>query len=293
VGAYRECTRILGLDGYRVEQIEWGAEGSRPGMRIWLERRGIRGHTCSGCGRRTWQVRDAKLRTWQDLPWAAHRVTLIYRQRRVRCRACGIRSERISFAAPKARITRRLRQVIGLDCQSMPTSHAAVRHGVSWSKARRAERAFLAEWDRERPKRRPRHLGADEIHRGKRQKFSTVLTDLVHSEVLGLAPDRTEASLAGLLTTTLDPRQRAAVEAVCTDMHRVNHGRPSPSKCGLTRRLWWKCRKAGRKVYAKRKRARTRDPRQYAASLCSAVGRGRPGMNSGGNVHRFPSPARH
>src|SRR6266705_5553622 len=96
---------------------------------------------------------------------------------------------------PNAPITRRLRQVIGLDCQSMPTSHAAVRHGVSWSKARRAEQAFLSEWDRRRPKRRPRHLGADEIHRGKGQKFYTVLSDLVHGEVLGLVPDRTEESL--------------------------------------------------------------------------------------------------
>ena len=59
-----------------------------------------------------------------------------------------------------------------------------------------------------------RHLGADEIYRRKRQKFSTVLSDLVHGEAIGLAPDRTEASLAGLLTTCLDARQRAAVEAV-------------------------------------------------------------------------------
>lgn len=102
----------------------------------------------------------------------------------------------------------------------MPPSHAAIRHGVSWSKERRAERAFLAEWDRTRPHRRPRHLGADEIHRGKQQKFNTVLSDLVHGEVIGLAPDRTEGSLAGLLTAHLDARQRAAVDAVCTDMHR-------------------------------------------------------------------------
>jgi transposase len=47
-----------------------------------------------------------------------------------------------------------------------------------------------------------------------------VLSDLVHGEVIGLAKDRTEASLAGLLTTCLDTRQRAAVDAVCTDMHR-------------------------------------------------------------------------
>jgi len=220
VGSLRECTRILGLDGYRIEYLEWETDGPRARLLIWLERRGVRGYACSGCRRRTWHVRDAKPRTWDDLPWAAHPVTVIYLQRRVRCRTCGIRTERVEFADAKARITRRLRQVIGLDCQSMPTSHAAVRHGVSWSKARRAERAFLAEWDRARPRRRPRHLGADEIHRGKRQKFYTVLSDLVHGEVIGLAPERTEDSLAGLLTTTLDARQRAAVEAVCTDMHR-------------------------------------------------------------------------
>jgi len=147
-------------------------------------------------------------------------VTLVYAQRRVCCRHCGIRTERIDFADPKARVTRRLRQQIGLDCQSMPTSHAAIRHGVSWSKARRAEAAFLADWDRTRPKHRPRHLGADEIQRGKGQQFWTVLSDLVRGEVIGLARDRKEESLRTLLTSGLDARQRAAVTAVCTDMHR-------------------------------------------------------------------------
>jgi transposase len=167
----------------------------------------------------TRRVRSARDRTWDDLPWASHPVTLIYAQRRVRYRRCGVRTEAIEFADAKARVTRRLRQQIGVDCQSMPTSHAAVRYGVSWGKARRAEHAFL-DWDDQRPRRRPRHLGADEIHRGKAQKFYTVLSDLVHGEVIGLAKDRTEDSLAELLKTCLDARQRAAVEAVCTDMHR-------------------------------------------------------------------------
>jgi transposase len=219
VGSQRECTRILGLDGFRVERIEWDGEGARGAVRVHVERRGIRGYECSGCRRRTWRVRDQAKRTWDDLPWAEHRVRLIYCQRRVDCRTCGIRTERVAFADPKARITRRLRQVIGLDCQSMPTSHAAVRHGVSWSKARRAEKAFLTEWETTRPKYRPRHLGADEIHRGKAQKFYTVLSDLVHGEVIGLAKDRSDDSLAGLLNGCLDARQRAAVTAVCTDMH--------------------------------------------------------------------------
>jgi transposase len=102
----------------------------------------------------------------------------------------------------------------------MPTSHAAVRHAVSWGTARRAERAFLDVWDRTRQKRRPRHLGVDDIPRGKGQHFWTVLSDLVRGEVIGLQQDRSEDSLRPLLKDRMDARQRAAVEAVCRDMHR-------------------------------------------------------------------------
>ncbi len=217
MGSLRDCTWILGLSDYRVISVERQTDGR---LMIELERRGVRRYVCSGCGRRTGRVRDAKMRTWDDLPWAEHPVTLRYSLRRLWCQHCGIRTERVGFADPHARLTRRFRQRIGLDCQSMPTSHAAVRHAVSWGTARRAERAFLAAWDRTRPKHRPRHLGVDEIQRGKGQHFWTVLSDLVRGEVIGLQPDRSEDSLRTLLTQRLDARQRAAVEAVCADMHR-------------------------------------------------------------------------
>jgi len=217
VGSLRDCTWILGLTEYRVVAFEREDDGR---LIIAIERRGIRRYRCSGCGRRTGRVRDAKVRTWDDLPWAEHPVTLRYSLRRLWCRHCGIRTERVGFADPHARLTRRFRQRIGLDCQSMPTSHAAVRHVVSWGTARRAERAFLEAWDRTRPKHRPRHLGVDEIQRGKGQHFWTVLSDLVRGEVIGLQQDRTEASLRTLLHERLDARQRAAVPAVCLDMHR-------------------------------------------------------------------------
>ena len=46
-----------------------------------------------------------------------------------------------------------------------------------------------------------------------------MLSDLVHGEVIGLARDRTQESLSGLLREQLEERQRASVKAVCTDMH--------------------------------------------------------------------------
>ena len=220
MGSRRDCTWILGLSGFRVVATESAEDGADTRLVIRLERRGIRRYVCSGCGGRTGRVRSVHDRTWDDVPWASHHVTLVYAQRRVRCRRCGIRTERMEFADPKARVTRRLRQQIGVDCQSMPTSHAAVRHGVSWGKARRAELAFLTEWDRTRPRKRPRHIGLDEIQRGKGQRFWTVLSDIVHGEVIGLRQDRTEEAATALLTTDLTARQRAAITAVCTDMHR-------------------------------------------------------------------------
>jgi transposase len=139
-------SRILDLDGYRVKQVGFKKEGEFRRLLIDVERRGVRRYRCGGCNRPTGRVRDAKTRTWDDLPWGGNRVTLRYRLRRLRCRQCGVRTERIGFADQKARVTRRLRQQIGWDCQSMPVSPAAIRHGVSSGKARRAEYAFLREW---------------------------------------------------------------------------------------------------------------------------------------------------
>ena len=197
MGSHAECTRIHGLEGYRVKEVVFDGTEDRPRLPIRIERRWVRGHPCSGCGRRTWQVRDAADRTWDDLPWARYLVTLVYRQRRVCCRTCGIRTQRIGFADSKAGVTRRLHQPIWLGCQSMPTSRAALRRGVRWGNAGRAERAFLEAWDATRPTRRPRQLGADEIQRGKGYRFWTVLSDAVRGEVWHLARDRTERNLTG------------------------------------------------------------------------------------------------
>jgi transposase len=101
VGSRRDCTWILGLAGFRVVTTESDGESSASRLTIRIERRGLRGYPCSGCGGHVSRVRSARDRTWDDLSWAAHPVTLLYAQRRVRCRHCGIRTEWIEFADSK------------------------------------------------------------------------------------------------------------------------------------------------------------------------------------------------
>ena len=81
MGSRRDCTWVLGLPGFRVENIEGADDSGTTRLRVHLERHGRR-YPCSGCGRRISRVRSMKERTWDDLPWAAHPVTLIYPQRR-------------------------------------------------------------------------------------------------------------------------------------------------------------------------------------------------------------------
>ena len=92
---------------------------------------------------------------------------LRYRLRRLRCRTCGIRTERVGFAEPHARLTRLFRQRIGLNSQSMPPSHVAVRHAVSWGRRAGRNARFST-----RGTGRGRHtvpgIRVDEVQRGKR-----------------------------------------------------------------------------------------------------------------------------
>lgn len=55
---------------------------------------------------------------------------------------------------------------------------------------------------------------------GKGQRSCAVLSDVVHGEVMGLCQDPTEAAAIALLTEELTGRQRTAITAVCTGMHR-------------------------------------------------------------------------
>ena len=121
MGSHDQFTWILGLGGFRVERMDQHVGEVTTRLRIHIERRGGSRYPCGGCGRPTRRVRSAATRTWDDLPWAAHPVTLVYRQRRVSCRRCGIRTEQVEFFhSPRADLER-------ADVTSGDLAHVTVR----------------------------------------------------------------------------------------------------------------------------------------------------------------------
>ena len=181
MGSRRECTRILGLESFRVERIEWEADG--PDARH--VRSGLNGEASAAtnapavddgpgaceiprCGRGTTCRGPRTGSRWSTRSDASD------------VGPAAFAPKRVEFAdRPRARHAAAAPSRLGVDCQSMPTSHAAVRHGVSWSKARRAEHAFLGEWDchaSETPApisgggRDPPRQGAEVLHRALRSR---------------------------------------------------------------------------------------------------------------------------
>jgi transposase len=88
----------------------------------------------------------------RDLPWGTWTVWLVVEVHRVRCRRCGVRTERLPFLAGKARYTARLEAAVAQDCEHAPVSRVAVKWGLPPATVRRLDKRVLRRWAVGRPR---------------------------------------------------------------------------------------------------------------------------------------------
>ena len=209
--------RLLRRPGSGV--YRWDADEGANTLTLWIRPTAERpAYLCGGCGRVTQAVHSWTERRLRDLPWGTWRVWLRVEVHRVRCRRCGVRTERLPFVNGKAHYTARLEAAVTQECEAAPTSRVAQRWGVPPETVRRMDKRVLKRWaaDRSRP---PLHyLGVDEIFVGKMVKFLTVVSDLETGEPLWVGRERRRETLDQFFAEALPPARRRAVRAVCVDM---------------------------------------------------------------------------
>jgi transposase len=233
----RILTDILGFDGWKVTEAFFeSAAGKRVepvgGLsllretrvvlvveRRWLSRCG----QCGGPCRRVHEQLPA--RRWDDLPWAEHPVELRYAPVRVECPRCHARPvEMVAWADPYQRQTRRLQQRLAVEAASMPLTHVAALHGLSWLTVRRAEERAIARWEATRPAVPLRQVGVDEKWLGRRHKldhkFITLVSNLETGEPVWIGKGRSEDTFKRWLRS-LSLEQKATIELLAMDMHRA------------------------------------------------------------------------
>jgi transposase len=126
--------------------------------------------------------------------------------------------EKIEQLPSKAPFSKRFEEIVGQACESAAASQVARRFQLPESTVRAIDLRYLERWDRQRRKPVLRHIGVDEIHRGKKDKFLAVVSNLESGEPLWFGKDRKKETLDEYFRTELRSGQRKRIEAACVDM---------------------------------------------------------------------------
>jgi len=133
---------------------------------------------CSGCGRVGPVYDHQPARRFAFVPLGGIPVFLVYALRRVHCARCGVRVERVPWAAGKSPITRSLALYLADWAKLLSWQEVARRFGVNWRQVY-ALVDFVVGWGlRHREVSGVQALGIDEIQFGKGHQYLTVVYQL-------------------------------------------------------------------------------------------------------------------
>jgi transposase len=212
-----EFTRLLDWPGYRVYRQE--IDQKKKTMNIWVRRkRGNRKFECSGCGRKFTEVHDSRERAVRELPWSVYRTSVHIEVYRVKCPKCGVRVEKIPLIPSKAPYSERFEDAVGEAWESAAARQVARRIGLPESTVRAIDLRYLERCEAKRRLPPLRQMGVDEIYRGKKGKFLTVVCNLETGEPLWFGRERKKETLDEFFRTELVSRQRKRIQAACVDM---------------------------------------------------------------------------
>ncbi len=214
-----DWTRVLGWPGYRVYQNEIDEHGKK--LKLWVRRKKAELKLiCSGCSQHVSASRIHEIceREVRDLPCFEYSTTVVVETYRVRCPRCGIRAEKVAQLPSKAPYSKRFEDAVGQACESAAARQVARRMGLAASTVRAIDLRYLERWEASRRNRPLRQMGVDELYRGKKGKFLTVVCNLETAEPLWFGRERKKETLDEFFRSQLSSRQRKRIEAACVDM---------------------------------------------------------------------------
>ena len=188
-------------------------------MKLWVRRkRGNRVLRCPSCGRRVQDIHEVYEREVRDLPCFEFQTAVIIELYRIRCPDCGVKAEKVEPLPSKAPYSKRFEDAVGQACESAAARQVARRMGLAESTVRAIDLRYLERWEAKRRKPPLRQMGVDELYRGKKGKFLTVVCNLETGEPLWFGKQRKKETLDEFFRSQLVSRQRKRIEAACVDM---------------------------------------------------------------------------
>jgi len=171
--------RVEKHKGFVFEMPYFGtADADRECIEVRVRPRKRSKGVCSGCGQRGSTYDHLSERRFDYVPLWGIAVVLLYRMRRIDCRDCGVKVERVPFAAGKSPISRSFALFLADWAKLLSWQETARRFGTNWHQVFASVR-YVVEWGlAQRDLSGVTAIGIDEVHFGKGQKYLAVVYQL-------------------------------------------------------------------------------------------------------------------
>ena len=174
---------------------------------------------CSGCHQPAPGYDHLTERRFEFIPFWGFLVFLLYRMRRVNCRACGVTVEEVPWASGKHQLTNAYLLFLAHWARKLSWKETAVSFRTSWEKVCHAVEYVVAWGLDHRSLEGIKAIGVDEIQYAKGHKYLTLVyqIDAGAARLLWIGAERTVATFEQFFVM-LGPERSAQIQFVCSDM---------------------------------------------------------------------------
>lgn len=206
--------------GFVYERVRWSGE-EHAELEVEVRSRKRSRPICSGCGKKSPGYDRLDTRRYQYVPLWGLAVWLVYSPRRVRCRACGVKVERLPWATGKERTTLSFQWFLARWAKRLSWQETARVFGTSWDTVFRAVKHAVCWGIRHRNLEGITAIGVDEVAYRKGHKYLTLVYQIDDGcrRLLWVGEDRTKRTLRRFFCV-FGKRRTGGLKYLCSDMWR-------------------------------------------------------------------------
>jgi transposase len=195
------------------------SDSERSGLEVAVHERANGRPICSGCGQAGPGYDRLPERRYEFVPLWALAVFLVYAPRRVACRRCGVKVERLPWAEGKSQLTRSYQWFLASWSKLLPWQQVANTFLTSWQSVYRSVQMAVGWGLAHRNLDGIEAIGVDEVQWRKGHRYLTLVYQIDGNcrRLLHIAPERTVRSLLSFFRM-LGKARSAGLQFVCSDM---------------------------------------------------------------------------
>lgn len=184
---------------------------------IHLERDYSKGFVCLGCGNishHRWDSERVKLR---DLSLFEYKAYLVLDKYRIDCPLCGVKTERLPFAEPYSRCTKRFEEYVAMLCKITSIKQVAELLALDWKTVKEIDKRYLEEQFKEPDFNDLELVAVDEISSRRGHNYFTIVMNLKKGKVIWVGKGRSKETLDQFFKE-LGAKKASMIKAIALDM---------------------------------------------------------------------------